>query len=199
MLDLFPDSARIREGELEIGGVAASALAERFGTPLVAYCEQTLRARARELRAAVPGALVLYGSKAFPNVAVMQLLAEEGIGADVASLGELAFARRAGIPGERIVVHGNAKSDEELRATAEAGATVALDAEGEMSKNSSIGSAPKRAPARKPPRTAPTTPMIVVMIQPPGSSPGISAFAIPPASNPRMMNAMIPMSFLSLN
>jgi diaminopimelate decarboxylase len=134
MLDLFPDSARIREGELEIGGVAASALAERFGTPLVAYCEQTLRARARELRAAVPGALVLYGSKAFPNVAVMQLLAEEGIGADVASLGELAFARRAGIPGERIVVHGNAKSDEELRATAEAGATVALDAEGEAER-----------------------------------------------------------------
>jgi diaminopimelate decarboxylase len=128
VLELFPDSARVGEGELEIGGVGASELAERFGTPLVVYCERTLRARAREFRAAVPDALVLYGSKAFPNVGVLALLAEERVGADVASLGELAFARRAGLDGQRIVLHGNAKSDEELRAAAEAGATVALDA-----------------------------------------------------------------------
>jgi diaminopimelate decarboxylase len=134
MLELFPDSARTEEGELELGGVAASALAERFGTPLYVYCEQTLRARAREIRSAVPDALVLYGSKAFPNVAVLRLLAEEGVGADVASLGELALARRAGVGGGRLVLHGNAKSDDELQAAAEADATVVLDGEDEAER-----------------------------------------------------------------
>ena len=121
MVELFPDSASIEAGELEVGGSRASALAERFGTPLVVYCEDTLRNRARELRRAVPEALVLYGTKAFPNVAVLRLFAEEGLGADVASLGELAFARAAGLDGARLVAHGNAKSDDELRAAAEAG------------------------------------------------------------------------------
>lgn len=134
MLELYPDSARSEEGELVLGGSRASDLADEFGTPLVVYCEQTLRARAREIRAAVPDALVLYGSKAFPNVAVMRLFAEEGLGADVSSLGELAFARAAGIDGERLVVHGNAKSDDELRAAAEAGATVVVDAEDEVER-----------------------------------------------------------------
>ena len=85
------------------------------------YCEGTIRARAREIRGAVPEAQVFYGSKAFPNVAVLRLLAEEGIGADVSTLGELAFARAAGLAGEQLVVHGNAKSDEELRAAARGG------------------------------------------------------------------------------
>ena len=139
MLELFPDSARIEHGELVIGGVRASELAARFGTPLVPYCELTLRARAREIRAAVPDALVLYGSKAFPNVALMRLLAEEGLGADVSTLGELAFARAAGMGGEQIVVHGNAKSEEELRAAADAEATVVLDAEDEVPRADATG------------------------------------------------------------
>jgi diaminopimelate decarboxylase len=138
-LELFPDSGSIEGGELEVGGSRASALAERFGTPLVVYCEDTLRARARELRRAVPEALVLYGTKAFPNVAVLRLFAEEGLGADVASLGELAFARAAGLDGARLVVHGNAKSDEELRAAADAGATVALDGEGDAERAAATG------------------------------------------------------------
>ena len=69
----------------------------------------------------------------------MRLLAEEGIGADVATLGELAFARRAGISGERLVVHGNNKSDEELRAAAEAGALVVLDALDEPARAAAAG------------------------------------------------------------
>src|SRR3970040_149114 len=99
MLELFPDSARIEEGELTLGGIRSSELARQFGTPLGGYCEETLRARAQEIRDAVPDALVLYGSKAFPNVAVMRLFAEEGLGADVSSFGEVAFARAAGIGG----------------------------------------------------------------------------------------------------
>jgi len=139
MLELFPDSARIDHGELVLGGMPASELADGFGTPLVVYCEGTLRARAQEIREAVPDVRVFYGSKAFPNVAVLRLFAEEGIGADVSTLGELAFARAAGIAGEHLVVHGNAKSDEELRAAAEAGATVVLDAEDDVDRAASAG------------------------------------------------------------
>src|SRR5918995_903414 len=124
MLALFPGGARIAAGVLELDGLPATELAERFGTPLVVYSEPSLRERARMFLRAAPGALVVYGTKAFSNVAVMRLLAEEGIGADVSTLGELAFARRAGIEGERLVVHGNNKSDEELRAAAEAGAPL---------------------------------------------------------------------------
>jgi diaminopimelate decarboxylase len=128
MLALFPRGARVHAGELELRGLRVSELAERFGTPLVVYSEDELHARARSFVRASRGALVVYGTKAFPNVALMRLLAEEGLGADVSTLGELAFARRAGIEGERLVVHGNNKSDDELAAAAEAGALVVLDA-----------------------------------------------------------------------
>jgi len=139
MIELFPAGSRIERGVLHLDGLAATELAERFGTPLVAYSEADLRERARLFLRAAPGALVAYGTKAFPNVAVMRLLAEEGLGADVSTLGELAYARRAGIEGERLVVHGNNKSDEELRAAAEAGALVALDAPDEPGRAAAAG------------------------------------------------------------
>jgi diaminopimelate decarboxylase len=139
-LGLFPDSAETRDGELTLGGFGASALAEEFGTPLVVYCEETIRARARAYRAAAPDALVVYGTKAFPNVEVMRLLAEEGLGADVSTLGELRFAQAAGVPSGRLVVHGNNKSDEELRAAAEAGAGfVVLDSVEELDRARAAG------------------------------------------------------------
>jgi diaminopimelate decarboxylase len=104
------------------------------------YCEQTLRARARAYRRAAPEALVVYGTKAFPNVAVLRLFADEGLGADVSTLGELEFALRAGVPAERLVVHGNNKSDAELRRSAEAGAAfVVLDALDEIGRAAAAG------------------------------------------------------------
>jgi diaminopimelate decarboxylase len=139
MLALFPSGATVAAGELALEGLGAAELAERFGTPLVVYSEPALRERAQLFLRAVPGALVVFGTKAFPNVAVMRLLAEEGIGADVATLGELAFARRAGITGERLVVHGNNKSDEELRAAAEAKGLVVLDAADEPARAAAAG------------------------------------------------------------
>jgi diaminopimelate decarboxylase len=108
--------------------VQTTELAREFGTPLVVYCRDTVLARARAYARVDPGALVVYGTKAFPNVALLQLLAAEGLGADVSTLGELEFALRAGISAERLVFHGNNKSDEELRAAASAGALVVLDA-----------------------------------------------------------------------
>jgi diaminopimelate decarboxylase len=129
MLDLFPGSARVEDGELRLGGLAASVLAERFGTPLVVYCEETVRARARALTAAIgEGGRVFYGTKAFPNVALLRLLHEEGVGADIASAGELAFARAAGLSGDALVVHGNNKDEAFLAEAAGEEAPVVLDA-----------------------------------------------------------------------
>jgi diaminopimelate decarboxylase len=139
VLELLPETAWIEDGELAIGGVRATQLADEHGTPLLVYCEQTIRSQVRAYREAAPGALVVYGTKAFANVALLRLLAEEGVGADVSTLGELAFAQAAGIPGERIVFHGNNKSDEELRAAAEAGAFVVLDAPGEAEAAATAG------------------------------------------------------------
>src|SRR5436305_14664965 len=139
VLDLLPLTATIADGQLSVGGVAATHLAEEHGTPLVVYCEETLRAQARAYRAAAPGAVIVYGTKAFANVAVLRVLADESVGADVATLGELAFAREAGLHGSRILFHGNNKSDEELRAAAEAGATVVLDAPDEPARAGAAG------------------------------------------------------------
>jgi diaminopimelate decarboxylase len=139
MLALFPPGTRIADGVLALDGVAATELAERFGTPLVVYAEGALRERARLFQRAVGDGLVVYGTKAFPNVALMRVLAEEGLGADVSTLGELEFARRAGIAGERLLVHGNNKSDEELRAAAEAEALVVLDAPDEPERAAAAG------------------------------------------------------------
>jgi diaminopimelate decarboxylase len=140
MLELFPETALVGGGQLSVGGIDTAALAEEFGTPLVVYCEQTLLAQARAYVRAAPDALVAYSVKAFPNVAVIRLLAAEGLGADVSTLGELSFAHRAGVPGERLIVHGNNKSDDELRAAAEAEAAfVVLDAADEVERAAAAG------------------------------------------------------------
>jgi diaminopimelate decarboxylase len=139
-LGLFPDTATVDGGELAVGGMSTSELAREFGTPLLVYCEETIRTRARAYRAAAPEALVVYGTKAFPSVAVMRLLAQEGLGADVSTLGELRFAQAAGVPPDRLVVHGNNKSDEELRAAAAAGAgLVVLDSVEELARARDAG------------------------------------------------------------
>jgi diaminopimelate decarboxylase len=140
VLELFPDTAEVVDGELHVGGVGVSALAEEFGTPLVVYCEETICAQARAYRRGAPDAVIVYGTKAFPNVAIMRLLAEEGLGADVSTLGELRFAQKAEVPAERIVVHGNNKSDEELAAAAEADVwLVVLDSPEEVDRAVAAG------------------------------------------------------------
>ncbi len=139
-LELFPDSAAREDGELSLGGVTASRLAEEFGTPLVVYCEQTLLAHAEAYRSSAPDALLLYSVKAFPSVAILELVAGAGYGADVSTAGELAFALRAGIPGDRIVLHGNNKSDEELAAAAAADVRyVVIDAPDEVERAATAG------------------------------------------------------------
>jgi diaminopimelate decarboxylase len=127
VIDLFPDSALVEGNRLLLGGIDATRLAEELGTPLVVYCESTLRARARALREALGGGRLFYGTKAFANVALLRLLREERVGADVASEGELALARAAGLTGDELVVHGNNKGGAFLAAAAAEGAPVVLD------------------------------------------------------------------------
>ncbi|MGE5274835.1 MAG: diaminopimelate decarboxylase [Verrucomicrobiota bacterium] len=140
MLELFPDTAEIVGGVLHVGGCSTVELAEQYGTPLVVYCEETVRSAARAWRAGAPEATIVYGTKAFPNVPVMRLLAEEGVGADVSTLGELRFAQAAGVPSSALVVHGNNKSDDELRAAAEVDAwLVVMDEPGEVERCAAAG------------------------------------------------------------
>jgi diaminopimelate decarboxylase len=140
MLELFPETAAVEEGELTIAGIPATALAADYGTPLLVYDERTMLEAARAYRAAAPNAFVAYGVKAFPNIAVLELLATEGLGADVATLGELTIALKAGLPGDRLVVHGNNKSSEELEAAARAGAwLVVLDSPDEVELAAAAG------------------------------------------------------------
>src|SRR5262249_45215852 len=141
VLALFPDTARVERGQLELGGVAASELVRTHGSPLLVYDEATLRAQARAYRAAAPTATVCYGTKAFNSVALLRLFAEEGLGADVSTLGELRFALEAGVAGNRLVMHGNNKSDEELRTAAGAGALVVLDSLEEIDRARAAGAA----------------------------------------------------------
>jgi diaminopimelate decarboxylase len=140
MIELFPDTAAVEGGEVHVGGLALSALATEYGTPLVVYDRETIVHAVRAYRAAAPDAFLVYGVKAFPNTAVLQLLESEGVGADVSTLGELELALRAGLTGDMLVVHGNNKSDEELAAAAGADAAfVVVDALDEVERAAAAG------------------------------------------------------------
>jgi diaminopimelate decarboxylase len=147
----WPITARSRDGALELGGVDAEELAARFGTPLYVYDAATLRERARAYVDGVaghPDAHVSFACKACCTVGVLRLLAGCGLGADVASAGELAAARRAGIDPARIVVHGNGKTDADIDAAvaAECGLLV-LDGPDEVAR---VAAAAERHGRRQP-------------------------------------------------
>ena len=124
---LWPDSAAIDErGHLTIGGCDVVVLAREHGTPLYLLDEATFRSGCRAYRAAIARgyagpAAVHYAGKALLNTAVAQLVAEEGLGLDVVSGGELYVALRAGFPAARIHLHGNAKPRAELEQALSAG------------------------------------------------------------------------------
>lgn len=102
-------------GDLSFAGQPMSHLAARFGTPCPLIDEDEVRARARAYRQALPDAEVAFASKSLPCKAVLRWLAEEGLSLDVCSAGELAVARSVGFPEERIMLHGNVKTEEDLK------------------------------------------------------------------------------------
>ncbi|MBD0421685.1 diaminopimelate decarboxylase [Streptomyces sp. TRM S81-3] len=101
-------------GDLAVGGVPLAEIAERFGTPVYVLDESEVRGRCRTYRDAFPDAEVLYAAKAFLCRAMVHWTAEEGLGLDVCSAGELELAVTSGFPPDRIVLHGNAKSPHDL-------------------------------------------------------------------------------------
>jgi diaminopimelate decarboxylase len=126
---LFPVTYRVNAaGHMEVGGCDLVDLAHQHGTPLYVYDEATVRQRASEYVAAMGDAgQVLYSAKAFASPQFLRVVAEEGLGLDVVSAGELHLALKSGFPRDRIHFLGNNKSAEDLRAAYAAGATIVID------------------------------------------------------------------------
>jgi diaminopimelate decarboxylase len=124
---IWPDTASVdARGRLIIGGCDAVELARTYGTPLYLLDEATFRANCRAYRAALAHhypavSSAHYASKALLNSALVRLVAEERLGLDVVSGGELYVALRAGFPTNRIHLHGNAKPRAELEQALAAG------------------------------------------------------------------------------
>jgi diaminopimelate decarboxylase len=124
-LSLLPPSAEVAGEDLLIGGCSLREVAERFGTPAYVIDVTALRERAREyasaLASAHPRGRVCFAVKAYPSVAVIKVLAGEGLGFDVVGAGELLLALTAGADPAAILMHGNAKSDADIQAAIDAG------------------------------------------------------------------------------
>jgi len=105
-----------RDEVVAFDGVDLEALAQRMGTPLQAYSVSTIRDRIGTLQSALHGidALICYAAKANSNIAILQLMSDAGLGADIVSSGEMRRSLRAGIPAERIVFSGVGKSADEI-------------------------------------------------------------------------------------
>ena len=123
-LSLLPPSAVVDGDDLRIAGVSLRELASEFGTPAYVLDEDYLRARARQYVSSLTGrhprSRVCFAAKAFPSASVIGVLAQEGLGCDVVGAGELRLALAGGVDPARIVMHGNAKSDDDIRAALDA-------------------------------------------------------------------------------
>ena len=118
----WPSTAvRLADGDILFGGVRLTELADSYDTPLYVLDEAEVRRRAAAYRSALPDASVHYAAKAFLCATLARWLDEEGLGLDVCSGNELGLALAAHFPAERIVLHGNAKSEAELRLAVQRG------------------------------------------------------------------------------
>jgi len=145
---LFPVTYRVNvAGNMEVGGCDLIDLARAHGTPLYVYDEETVRQKCREYRAAMGSAgHVLYSAKAFASPQFLRVIAEEGLGLDVVSAGELHIALKSDFPTDRIHFLGNNKSWDDLDAAYRAGATIVIDGFQEFDVLERLVPAGSRAP-----------------------------------------------------
>lgn len=150
--DLWPWSARRHDGVLHIGGLPATDIAREWGTPIYVLDEGDLEGRALTWVSAMTeefwdgygmaGGSAYFAAKALMSAGVIQTVTRAGMGVDTASLGELTCALKAGADPERIGLHGNNKSDEELRMAISAGecgiARIVIDAPAEVDRIATI-------------------------------------------------------------
>jgi diaminopimelate decarboxylase len=131
---IWPLSAYVDErGRLCVGGVAATEIAAEFGTPTYVVDEEDFRARIRGYRAALPGVELIYAGKALMSAAVAGWAAAEGAGVGACSGGELATALAGGVSPSRLILHGDAKTADELHDAAAAGVgRVVIDSPSEI-------------------------------------------------------------------
>jgi diaminopimelate decarboxylase len=130
------------DGALTVAGVSVHELAERFGTPAYIFDEADFRGRCREFGDAFAGADVYYAAKAFCAKAVIRIAEQEGLRLDVCTGGELAVALAAGMPADRIKLHGNNKSLVELTAALDAGVgTFVVDSFDEIDRLTALARA----------------------------------------------------------
>jgi diaminopimelate decarboxylase len=132
-----PDS-----GALSLLGYDLEGLAQVYGTPVYVLDEQDFRSRARAFRASFEGGQVYYAAKAFLCRALARWVAEEGLGIDVCTGGELRVALDAGFPPDRVALHGNNKSAEEIELAVTAGVgLVVVDSFTELEQLSAVAAA----------------------------------------------------------
>jgi len=149
LLDVLPRTADRVDGRLRIGGVALADVAAEFGTPAFVVDEQGMRETAREYLDAFTSRHkdtdVHFASKALPCAPVTRILAEEGLGCDVASAGELAIALAAGFDPEHILLHGNAKSDGDIGdALAASVGMIVIDGPDDVDRIERLAETPQR-------------------------------------------------------
>jgi diaminopimelate decarboxylase len=160
---VYPLGTRVNErGHLEVGGCDVVEVAKRFGTPAYIYAEDDIRSRCRAYVEAFSARTddfeVIYASKALPITAVYGLVNEEGLSVDVASGGELYLALNAGVDPKRIFMHGNNKTERELRLAFDAGiAHLVLDSFAEIERAERLLDRPQDVLIRVTPGIKPST------------------------------------------
>jgi diaminopimelate decarboxylase len=197
-LSVFPPSTgQDAAGRLALAGVALADIADRFGTPAFVVDEAGLRATARAYKDAFarhhPASDVFFASKAFPCAPVTAIFAEEGLGCDVASAGELRIALAAGFPGERILLHGNAKRDEDIALALEHRVRyVVIDGFDDVERLARLATAPQDVLVRvNPGVVADTHPAMA-------TGDAASKFGLPLADLPRVLERIAAVPLLRL-
>ncbi|MGW8762528.1 diaminopimelate decarboxylase [Streptomyces sp. NPDC055815] len=139
-LSIWPRSTRPeRGGDVTVAGVSLAETAGRFGTPVYVLDEDEVRERCRTYSMAFPEADVVYAAKAFLCRAMAHWVREEGLGLDVCSAGELMLAGTTGFPPEKVLLHGNAKSPEDLGTAVRLGVgRIVVDSASEIARLAAI-------------------------------------------------------------
>ncbi|MFJ6415811.1 diaminopimelate decarboxylase [Paeniglutamicibacter sp. NPDC091659] len=163
LMEILPEESTISDtGELSIGGVPVTELARQYGTPAYIMDETGLRRQIRRFVDGIssrrPNSEVLFASKSLPCVAMYAIAQAEGLSVDVAGGGELMMALTAGVSPERIYLHGNAKSDQEIQMALEAGIrAVIVDNFDDLDRIEKLAAKPQKVLLRMIPGITPAT------------------------------------------